>query len=274
MGVVFADLHTHSYFSDGTMSPSGLISLAKLRGISVIALTDHDTTDGVKEAQEAGGYYGVEVIPGVELSCEYDGIEVHVLGYFIDVNSEDLQWILTRQKDRRRDRMEQMIERLTKIGIRVSLDEVLDLAGGGVVGRPHLAQLLVRKGYVKDLPTAYKIYIGHDRPYYVPTLRMDVSEAVEVIRYSGGLPVLAHPVFIPSQLLPDLLSRFPFWGVEVFYPEHSPRYIERLNLMVREMGLVATGGSDFHGSAKKEDYLGRVGLSKEAYESLIGIYEF
>jgi len=117
MGVVFADLHTHSHFSDGTLSPAGLVSLAKLRGIEVLALTDHDTTDGIKEAKEAGYYYGVQVIPGVELSCEYDGIEVHVLGYFIDVNSEELQQALARQRNRRRDRMEQMLKKLAEGGV-------------------------------------------------------------------------------------------------------------------------------------------------------------
>ncbi len=274
MGIVFADLHTHSYFSDGTLSPAGLVSLAKLRGIEVLALTDHDTTDGIKEAQEAGSYYGVQIVPGVELSCEYDGIEVHVLGYFVDVDSEDLQQVLSRQRSRRKDRMAHMLEKLAKAGLKISLDEVLDLAQFGVVGRPHLAQVLLRRGYVRDLRSAYDLYIGHNRPYYVPTLRMDVSEAVDLIRRSGGLPVLAHPIFIPSRILPDLLSQFLFWGIEVMYPEHPSRFVEQLRDIAESKGLAITGGSDFHGAAKKEDYLGRVGLSKEEYEALMGIYEF
>ncbi len=274
MGLVFADLHTHSHFSDGTLSPSGVISLAKLRGISVLALTDHDTTEGIEEAVRAGEYYGVQVIPGVELSCEYDGIEVHILGYFIDLTNAELQRALDRQRGRRRDRMDQMLQRLSEAGIRISLDEVLGLARFGVVGRPHLAQVLVRKGYVRDLRSAYDLYIGHNRPYYVPTLRMDVYEAIDLIRSAGGLPVLAHPVFIPSRILPELLSRFAFWGMEVIYPEHPPRFVEQLRALAREKGLAITGGSDFHGSAKKEDYLGRVGLSQEEYEVLLGVYEF
>ncbi len=269
MDTIIADLHTHSNFSDGTFSPEGLVSLAKLRGLSVIAVTDHDTTDGIDLAIKAGKYYGVEVIAGVELSCEYNGVEIHVLGYFIDTTSSELQSLLNQQKLYRRERMGEIISRLNKDGIKLSLENVTSYAKGGVVGRPHLASVLIKQGYAKNLQDVYKRFIGKHCPYYVPTRRLKISEAIEIIRSSSGLPVLAHPIFVPEELLIELLENFAFWGIETYYPEHSVRFISYLESLAQQFSLVKTGGSDFHGSAKKEDFLGKIGLKQAQLKPLL-----
>ena len=261
--MIYADLHTHTTCSDGTFSPEGLVSLARLRGLKVIAITDHDTIDGIGPAITAGEYYDIDVLPGVELSCEYNGCEVHLLGYFIDVKNPDLLSILSRQRLRRERRMEEMVYKLSQAGIKISFSSVLRLAEGGVVGRPHLAKLLVGKGYASDLKQVYRDFIGYHSPYYVATERLPLGEAIDVIVSSGGLPVLAHPVFISTKAFAEIIKDFSFWGIEVYYPEHSPRFISQLEAIAREKSLTCTGGSDFHGAAKKEDYLGRVGLTEQ-----------
>ncbi len=274
MELVFADLHMHSLFSDGTHSPEGLVSLAKLRGLSAVALTDHDTVAGLERAERACEYYGLSFVPGVEFSCEYDGVEVHILGYFVDAESSDLGQVLSRQQMRRQRRMQEMVSRLNRDGFSVSCEEVFAKAHHGVVGRPHLAAVLLEKGYVPSLERAYKDLIGYHCPYYVPTLRMDVSEAIEVITASGGLPVLAHPIFVPSRLVGRILDSFAFWGVEVFYPEHGERFVEELLVLCKEKGLFPTGGSDFHGSAKKQDFLGKVGMPQDLFERVFADVRF
>ncbi len=270
--MIFCDMHTHTSCSDGTYAPDALVSLARLRGLSMIAVTDHDTVDGIERAQEVAPYYGVEVVPGVELSCEYMDSEVHLLGYFIDIENGDLLGVLARQRMRRRDRMDEMVARLRKAGLQISLDMVLDYAKGGVVGRPHLAMALIDKGYARDIREVYSRFIGYDCPYYVPTKRLALEEAVEVIIAAGGLPVLAHPIFVASRLLPRILDSFPLWGIEVYYPEHNPRFVLELEALAQERGLACTGGSDFHGSAKKEDFLGRVGLTEDQAKALFDCY--
>ncbi len=270
--MIFCDMHTHTSCSDGTYAPDALVSLAKLRGLSMIAITDHDTVDGIERAREVAPYYALDVVSGVELSCEYMGSEVHLLGYFIDVGNSDLLSVLAKQRMRRRNRMDEMVARLRDAGLSISLDMVLENARGGVVGRPHLARVLIDRGYARDIREVYSRFIGYDCPYYVPTRRLNLGEAVEVIIAAGGLPVLAHPIFVASRLLPRIVDDFPLWGIEVYYPEHNPRFVLELESLAREKGLACTGGSDFHGSAKKEDFLGRVGLTKEQAKAVFDCY--
>ncbi len=257
--MIISDLHLHTYFSDGTLSPKAVVSLAKLRGLEVISITDHDTIDGVSEAIEAGKYYGVDVVSGVELSCEWQGLEVHILGYGIDIRNSELLSVLETRKTYRRKRLLEMLERLKDFGINISEEEVLSMAKGSA-GRPHLAMVMLKKGIISSLREAYEKFIGKEAACYIPPKRMNVAEAVDLIRKASGVAVIAHPVFIPRQLLIDIIQKVPIWGLEVYYPEHSQRLVFEFMSICNEWGLIPTGGSDFHGEAKEQDYLGKVGL--------------
>src|SRR4051794_39621128 len=188
------DLHTHSTYSDGLLSPEMLVEEAASRGISILALTDHDTVAGIGEARVAGERLEVEIIPGVELSAALpSGGEVHLLGYFVDVDDLVLLEQLAGYARARAERMERMVERLSRIGAPVNLQRVRDIAGHGTVGRPHLGRALVEAGYADDLSDAFARYIGGGKPAFVPRPRVDPRDAIALVRAAGGVPVLAHP---------------------------------------------------------------------------------
>ncbi len=243
------DLHTHSSYSDGLLSPAALVAEAAARGVRFLGLTDHDTVAGIPEAQEAGAELGVEVIPGVELSTSLTGGEdVHLLGYFIDVTNPVLLAGLAGFAAARQDRAARILARLREIGIALDEEQVYALAGHGTIGRPHIARALVAAGHATDLPDAFSRLIGRNKPAYVPRPRVDPRDAIGLVKAAGGVPVLAHP-FSPGGIegVLDRLVPVGLQGMEVDYGEYTPDDRTTLRQIAGRRGLIATGGSDFHG---------------------------
>lgn len=242
------DLHLHTTASDGVYSPAKVVDLAARAGLAAIAITDHDTLDGVEPALAAGMLYRIEVIPGVEVSSIHDGEEVHLLGYFPDLGGS-LVPFLEKMRRERMYRMQRMLERLHDLGIRLSWAEVEEEAGDAAPGRLHLARLLVKKKYVYTIDEAFKSFLGHGRPAFISRNLLPAFEVVRLLRAGGALPVLAHPGPKGKPVLEALLAH-GLEGVEVFHPEHTPTVQRCYERLAREKGLLVTGGSDFHGDAR------------------------
>lgn len=283
------DLHVHSTASDGTLSPSEVVREAHARGLCAIALTDHDTMDGVAEALQAGMRLGVEVIPGVELNTESPAGEVHVLGYFpppegwspeadpaghgagvvgavIDREFYDL---LASRRDSRAERARKMVQRLRELGMPLSYEDVLRQAGDAPVGRPHIARALLEAGYVESVKEAFDRWLHRGGPAYVPREKLSPAEAVQAIIDAGGVPVLAHPGRIDGQWVIQELIDAGLEGLECYYPEHTPEQTDRYLGLAREHGLVVTGGTDYHGPRSPHDAdLGSLPVPPEAVEQL------
>ena len=256
------DLHTHTHFSDGSFSPTALVELAHQQGLDILAITDHDTTDGLTEAMEAAQGLPLELVPGIELSTEFQGRETHMLGYFIDLSDPQFQARLERLRATRVDRIQHILERLHALKVEISLAEVEHVAGSGTIGRPHIAQVLIEKGYVKGMKEAFERFLGVRGTAYV---RRVVPEAAEIMRWitdAGGIPILAHPYWEGLNADETVLScrklvEQGLRGLEVFYGAFSARQIS-LNLqLTRQFGLLVTGGSDFHGTFKPEISIGK-----------------
>jgi hypothetical protein len=240
------DLHTHTTASDGLLDAAALLAEAATHGVRLLAVSDHDTTAAVDPALEAGRRAGVEVWPAVELSCDVEAGEVHMLGYFIDHHLPWFEALLVRLRDGRVRRAERMVERLAALGVPVDYGRVVALAGGGAIGRPHVARALVEAGWVRDLPEAFDRFIGRNGPAYVERVKMTPSEAVAIIQSAGGLAVLAHPGWGQDALIPTLIAA-GLDGIEVYYPDHTPTMVARYREIAERHGLLITGGTDFHG---------------------------
>jgi predicted metal-dependent phosphoesterase TrpH len=248
------DLHTHTMYSDGTFTPEELVRLARDRGLEVIALTDHDTTAGLVEATAAGRDVGVEVIPGVEFSTVRDGEGVHLLGYFVDPAHPELAAELRRLREDRFTRGERMVRKLQELGYPVSFDRVREIAQGGNIIRPHVAQALVEAGVVPTLKDAFSDeLIGSGGRAYVEKHALHPLEALALIHRAGGVCVLAHPGTwreaspVPDQLIEEL-AEAGLDGIEAAHPEHPPEVEERYRRVAEERGLIWTGSSDCHGT--------------------------
>ncbi len=257
------DLHVHTTASDGTYSPEEVVKLAKQEGLRAIAITDHDTVKGLKEASLAGEKYGVEVIPGCELSVEYPHGQMHIVGLWISKDPKFVAAELQFLRDKRHSRNKDIIKKLQNLGIDITYEEVLEIVKNGTtVGRPHIARVLVKKGVVKDINEAFTKYIGPNGLAYVPKTKFSPKKAIDIIKKEGGLVILAHPYSLnlgPDALKDELirLKGFGLDGMEVYYSEHTPEQ-ERLYLnLCKELGLLISGGSDFHGSVKKGIFLGK-----------------
>ncbi len=249
----WVDLHIHTSASDGVLSPSRAVRYAKEKGLIAIAITDHDTIDGNAEALNEGGKVDLEVIPGVEISAQFDLGSMHILGFFIDIGNKALKERLSLLQEMRAKRNPQMVEKLKELGLEISYDEVLQASGGGQVGRPHFAQVLLKKGYINTMQEAFDRYLGKGAPAYVDKFRFDPKEAMGLIREARGIPVLAHPftLHIPSPnqlnaLLAELVQ-LGLKGIEVYYPEHTDYQISLYKDLAEKHGLLVTGGSDYHG---------------------------
>ena len=261
------DLHTHSRHSDGSLSPRQLVQLAKERRLRAIALTDHDTVAGVEEALEAGNELGVEVVPGVEISAQHPPGTMHILGYYINASNGRLLEALKKLQQARAARNPKIIERLQALGLEISTTEVLDLSAGQV-GRPHIARALVNKGYVSSIDQAFSLYLKKGAVAYVEKFRFPPKETIAAIREAGGIAVLAHPFTLgmerPEELFQLLveLREMGLEGVEVYYPDHSKEKAVLYEDVAKRLGLVCTGGSDFHGNFRDHSYLGNTLLGK------------
>ncbi len=244
-----ADLHIHTTASDGRFSPEEIVSLAAEASLNVVAITDHDTVEGLPAAMSsARSFPAMIVIPGIEVSTASAYGEVHVLGYFLEYNNGKLGNVLKQSQVSRRERAEKMVARLRGLGMEIDLQRVLELARGDSVGRPHVAQALLERGYVSSLKEAFVKYIGRSGPAYVKRAKLSPVEAVRLILDARGLPVLAHPAAIANfdEFLTELKSA-GLAGMEVFYGFYPPEEIDRLYSISESYGLIATGGSDYHG---------------------------
>jgi predicted metal-dependent phosphoesterase TrpH len=253
------DLQTHSTHSDGTCTPQEIVELAAEKGLQAVALTDHDTLDGVDAFQAAGNEHGVETVPGVELSVRIAREDIDVLGYFVDPDDATLQDVCETAREHRAERAPKMLDRLGELGMPVDLDAVQAKAGGEAVGRPHVAQAMVAAGHVDTVDEAFEEYIGDDGPAYVPKERLDADVAVDAIHSAGGVAVLAHPCFVHPATLPTVLDTLldaGLDGIEVWYSEHDTTHEQFFAQQADKHGLVKTGGSDFHGSNKPYIALG------------------
>jgi 3',5'-nucleoside bisphosphate phosphatase len=266
------DLHTHSTASDGSLSPQELVQYAKKKGAGAIALTDHDTVEGIEAALRAGQEQDLEVIPGLEISAQYKGGTMHILGYYIDPSDPVLNQELSRLQEARRDRNPRIIEKLRDLGLSITFDQVQALAKGQI-GRPHIAQVLIQTGAVSSLEEAFQKYLTKGAAAYVEKFRFPPHKAISLIRLAGGIPVLAHPKTLRCPSFRDLksvvkeLKATGLQGMEVLYPDHSTEQTRTYFSLVKELDLLYTGGSDFHGDNKeKVDLLVGLGDLKIPYE--------
>ncbi len=243
------DLHSHTNASDGALSPRELVRLAVKHGVRVLAVTDHDSTEGLAEAvAEAALHPALTIVPGLEINCDVDGAEIHVLGYFIDTGAAWFQNFLRGQREERVARVHRIAARLGELGMPIDPAEVFAIAGEGAPGRPHVAQVMVNHGYVKTVREAFDRYLCAGGPAHVPRKRVTPVEAVQVIRRAHGVPVLAHPGLAgKDEMIPDLV-RAGLMGIETYYAEHSRTQTRMYEQMCADLGLIATGGSDYHGS--------------------------
>jgi predicted metal-dependent phosphoesterase TrpH len=240
------DLHLHSSASDGAHTPAELVQVALDKGLQVIALTDHDTTAGIEEAQSAARHSGLTVIPGVELSTDVPGNrEVHILGYYIDHHYAPLQERLAALRQARLQRARRTIDLLAQAGLPLQWERLLNLAGRGAVGRPHIAQAMVEANYVTSIDNAFRLYLGRGAPAYVLRYKLSPQDAVQLILDAGGIPVLAHP----SQIIEHVpsLVRAGLMGLEVYYYGYIEPEVRFLLGVAHKHNLIATGGSDYHG---------------------------
>lgn len=264
------DLHCHTNASDGFLSPAELIALAADQQVQTLAITDHDTVEGLAEGLSAGNAAGVEVVPGIEISSNLGGAEIHLLGYFIDPHSSQLAAHLRWCQATRLERVERICARLTSAGLPLTIDDVLQFAGSGSVGRPHVAQAMIARGYVDSIGSAFARYLGRGKPGFVQRENVTPTTAVGIIRNAGGAAVLAHPYATPAalEMLPALIAA-GLAGMEAWYGEYEPSSRERLAAIANQNNLIATGGSDFHGVNFKEGRnLGSVTVAHEVVDRL------
>lgn len=256
------DLHTHSTASDGQLSPAALVSCAKKKGLEALALTDHDTVEGLVEAMAAGEQAGLEVLPGIEVSADWPESTLHILGYYVDYTDGRFLEQLTVLQDARNRRNPEIIKKLRGLGCDITLEEVRAEAITGQVGRPHIAQVLLQKGFVKSSQEAFDRFLKKGAAAYVEKFRFQPREAISMIRAAGGIPVLAHPNTLGCRNSAQLdafvvdMKSSGLMGIEVFYSEHAPHETRLYQDIARRHRLLMTGGSDFHGAYIKGIELG------------------
>ena len=250
------DLHLHTTASDGVMTPSGIVNYAKSKGLVAIAITDHDTIEGLEEGFLEGERIGLEVIPGIEISAEHSPGSMHLLGFFIDIHDPILKERLGYLQRARAERNPKMAEKLNKLGIDITFDEVLKASGGGQVGRPHFAQVLIEKGYVRNFQEAFDRFLKKGASAYVEKMRFSAEESIHFINEANGVAVLAHPNTLQVNGYSELenlilrLVKRGLRGIEAYYPEHSALEVAQYKTLAERHGLLVTGGTDYHGIEK------------------------
>lgn len=256
------DLHTHTTFSDGSFTPTELIALANQKNLNILAITDHDTTDGVSEAMEATKDLSLELIPGVELSAQFHNREIHILGYFINVTDSLFQSRLESLRSTRIERIRHILDRLHRLGIDISLTDVKHYAGIGTIGRPHIAQVLLSKGHVTSIKNAFEQFLGSHGKAYVQRAVPEARDIIGWVIDAGGVPILAHPYWEgltkeESTAACQTLAEQGLQGLEVFYGTFSAKHISYNLGLARQFDLLMTGGSDFHGTLRPDIALGK-----------------
>ncbi len=265
------DLHVHTTASDGLLSPTEIIAKAKENGLDTIAIADHDTIDGIPEGMKAANEKGIRLIPALEISAKHEK-QIHMLGYFIDYTDLKFQSFINKLKNSREERNHKMLKKLGDLGFEITMEE-LKASAEGNIGRPHIADLMVKKGYVSTFPEAFEKYIGNDKPCYVPKERPDIRKAIELIKKYKGVPVLAHPkyTFLEKEDLENFiayLSDIGLGGLEVYYSKHTKEEEAQYLKLAEKYSLIPTAGSDYHregdmfGMELKKEYLEKLLLRK------------
>ena len=247
-----ADLHTHTLYSDGANSYKELLNLAKEKNIEIVAITDHDSVDGIEESRKYGAKIGVEVIPGLEISTDVEGKEVHLLGYFVDHKDSELNKYLKFFRNERLERAKRILNKLKKIGIDIKLREVEKIAKNSPICRPHIANAMVEKGFVKNFQSAFNKYIGDGAPAHEKKIHVSPLSAIKIINDAGGLAFIAHPGKMKESILTSLIQ-LGIDGIEVVHPSHKRSQQKFYRGIVSQYCLLESGGSDFHGGFRNDD---------------------
>ncbi len=268
-----ADLHCHSTCSDGSLTPVELVQLAKKQSLQGLAITDHDHVASYAMAKEEAKALGVALIPGVEFSSRHDNQNVHILGYSFKPDHPQIQALCNWHKTRRKERCRAILERLDSLGVFLSFGEIAEQAHGELIGRPHIAAAMVKKGVVSSIKEAFQLYLGDGKTAYVAGESVGVKETIEALHLAGGVAVIAHPHLIKSQSLLQAVLNLPFDGIEVFYARFPLDKTKRWEEAARQRSWLITGGSDFHGTIKPDLPLGSSWVGKEAFRKLAQLYE-
>lgn len=267
------DLHVHTTASDGVFSPEEVIDIAMENELKGIAITDHDTITGLIVAEKYAKEHKktLAFVPGIEINTDYKDNEVHILGYFIDYNNKELLTKLKKLKKARYERAIKMIDKLRNMGLILDFATVQKLASGGLIARPHIGQALVNKGYVFSVREAFEKYLARGKPAYVPRAKYPPQEAINLIKKAGGVAVLAHPGLIRDRDIINEVIQMGIEGLEVFYPEHTPKEIGGFLEICQKNKLLVTGGSDFHGIGydTTRNRLGCMGIDEERFAKLL-----
>lgn len=263
------DLHLHTTASDGSLTPMELVKRADSLEYRAIAITDHDTVDGLEPALQTANDYRLEVIPGIEINTDFEGCEIHILGYYLDYQHEYLQKELTAQKQMRKKRAKRILDRLNWLGVDLDWEELSRQFTGEFIGRGHIARALVERGEVESWDQAFERYIGVNAPAYVPRDRLSPEQAISLIKKVKGIPVLAHPGLIEDQELIPRIVDMEIRGLEAIYYEHTPEQTRYYRRLARKYNLLVTGGSDCHGPGNKDGLrLGKMKLNYNIVEQL------
>jgi predicted metal-dependent phosphoesterase TrpH len=246
MGTI--DLHSHTVVSDGRLTPRELVQLAAKNGVRYLSVTDHDTTDGLDEAIDEAARLGVNIIPGIEVSCDIPGTEVHLLGFYLDYANPEFQQKIGQFREGRVGRAQEMVRKLGELGAPITWERVKEIAGDGSVGRPHVAQALLEAGHIQTIPEAFDRWIGRNGPAYAEREKLSIEEAIALIHSVGGIASIAHPLYTDGlmEMLPGLVLA-GLDAIESYYPGYGPDERRPLLDFIRSKGLIASGGSDYHG---------------------------
>jgi predicted metal-dependent phosphoesterase TrpH len=265
---LFADLHLHTFFSDGTWSPEGLAARAQQEGLGALALTDHDTVEGCERTQAACAAAGIEFLSGTELTAEQDDRELHLLGYLVDTTHTRLLAEMDKFQKVRQDRIREMVARLNRLGIPLEADSVFTLANCKAPGRPHVARALVEAGLCGSLDEAFERFLKKHRPAFVPKYKMSAAAAIQLIHDAGGVAGVAHPGLNRADDLIPMMADSGMDGIECFHTKHPPATAEHYLQLAERLKLLVTGGSDCHGLNKGQPLIGTVRVSRERVEQL------
>lgn len=264
----YADLHVHTFYSDSTFSPEEVVTCAKEKALSAIAICDHDSVDGIEPCEKLGRPLGVEIIPGIELTAEKSDLEIHILGYYIDWHNQPFRKRLAELQSARVDRIHKMVEKLADHDVKMDAAEVMKLSRHGSVGRLHLARAMLNAGKIRDIREAFSKYIGFLKPCYVSKVKFTPKESIEMVLKVGGVPVLAHPgILEKDEYIPEFIE-YGLRGIEVYHTDHKPHQTRCYEEIAARRGLIMTGGSDCHGLGKGRVLLGEIKVAYDTVDAL------
>ena len=268
------DLHMHSTFSDGTLTPTQLVERAKKNNIEVMAITDHDNIDGLEEGRKEAEKKEIIFVNGIEVSANFLDKDIHILGYFLNLEDKEfLDWLKNLQ-GKRHNRTLKILKKLSTLGIEISLDEVKEEALGNVIGRPHIAKMIIKKGFASTMDEVFDRYLGDGKPAYIPKVGVDMVEVVKKLKANEAIVILAHPHLISHSddtvvNIIDMLVENKLDGLELYYPNIDPKKRKKLLKIAKTRGLLLTGGSDFHGLNRPGIDIGSGNIPKKVYQNMV-----